>query len=345
MNHTLIGIDVAKNIFHAVKLDSHGKLKWRKKYSRTQLKRYVSNLEPTRIAMEACASSHYWGRLFESMGHTVVLLPPKHVKAYARGQKNDYNDARAIAEAAYHGSIRPVPVKSVAQQDDQAFHRMRNQCISQRTRLVNQMRGLLGEYGVIIPKGIASARKALPRILEDAENGLTVGFRALLHREYRRLIALDEEMAWFDAQLRQQGKQDEVCRRLQEAPGYGALVSSAVKCWMGDGHQFRKGRDAAAALGIVPRQHSSGDKEILLGITKRGDKYTRTQVINGARSVVNRARHKDDPLSCWINRIVATRGYNKAVVAMANKMVRVAWVIIARGERYQPPGMLAECQS
>lgn len=336
MNHTLVAIDLAKNIFHAVKLDRSGNLKWRKKFSRRQLKTYFANRQPTRIAMEACGSAHYWARLLEGYGHSVVLLPPKHVKAYLRGQKNDYNDALAIAEAAFHGKVRAVPIKSIEQQDHQALHRMRNLCVRERTRLVNQIRGLLGEYGLVVPQGISSARKVLPVVLGDAENGLTEAFRALLERQYQRLLVLDEEVDWYDLQLKLQGQQDDVCRRLQEIPGFGPLVSSAVKGWMGDGHQFRRGRDASAALGLVPRQYSSGDRDRLLGISKRGDKYTRTQVINGARSVVIHARGKSDSLSRWVTRLVQERGFNKAVVAMANKLVRMAWVIIARGERYRP---------
>jgi transposase len=341
MNHTLIGLDLAKNVFHAVKLDRHGNQTWRKKLSRLQLKRYFANRKPTKIAMEACGGSHYWARLFGTMGHEVVLLPPKHVKAYLRGQKNDYNDAQAIAEAAHHGSIRPVVVKTVERQDEQAFHRLRRQRVSQQTRLANQIRGLLGEYGVIIPKGVSHVRNAIPGILEDGENGLTARFRELLHRDYQQFLVLDEELKWFGERLLQQARQDEVCRNLQEIPGFGPVVSSAVKCWMGDGRQFRRGRDASAALGVVPRQYSSGDKDRLYGITKKGDRYTRSLVVNGARSVVAHASRKSDALSCWINRLVASRGYNKAVIALANKLIRIAWVVIARGERYQPREALA----
>lgn len=341
MNHTLIGLDLAKNVFHAVELDQQAKLTWRKKFSRAQLKHFFANHPTTRIAMEACASSHYWARLFEGQGHTVMLLPPKHVKAYLRKQKNDFNDAQAIAEAAQHGTVRAVPVKTVAQQDEQAFHRLRHKCVTDRTRIINQIRGLLGEYGVVIPQGVAAVRRSLPLILEDAENGLTPYFRALLNRQYQRIVALDEELAWFDAQLAIRGKDDEVFQRLQAIPGFGPVVSSAVHCWMGDGRQFRRGRDASAALGIVPRQHSSGEKERLLGITKRGDGYTRAQVINGARSVVIHARRRSDPLSRWIARLVEERGFNKAVVALANKLIRIAWVVIARGERYEVQGQRA----
>jgi len=340
MNHTLIGLDLAKSTFHAIKLDRHGKLRWRRKYSRAQLIRYFAARRATRIAMEACGTSNHWARQLTAMGHQVELLAPKHVKGYLRGQKNDYNDAQAIAEAAFHGSMRPVPVKSLAQQDAQVFHRIRRQLVGERIRLVNQIRGLLAEYGVTIPQGIKHVRQSVPGILESADNELTPRFRALLHRQYRRLVALDEEIDWYAEQLATQVKEDEVCQRLMEIPGFGPVVSSAMACWMGDGHQFRKGRDASAALGVVPRQFTSGDKERLGGITKRGDSYVRTQVINGARAVVAQARRKSDPLSRWINRLVDTRGYNRAVVALANKLIRIAWVVIARGERYQPREVL-----
>lgn len=340
MNDTIVGLDLAKNVFHAIELDHRGRLGWRKKFSRSQLKRFFVNHPPITIAMEACASAHYWARLFRGMGHAVKLLPPQHVKGYLRGQKNDYNDARAIAEACHHGSIRPVPIKSVEQQDEQAFHRIRQQRVGEQTRLANQIRGLLGEYGIIVAKGIETFRKALPVILEDAENGLTPRFRELLNRQYYRLLELHDELAWFDLQLREQSSKDLVCRRLSALPGFGPVVSSAVKCWMGDGLQFPRGRAASAALGVVPRQHTSGDKEVLLGISKRGDSYTRSLVIHGARSVVMRAGKKQDPLSCWITHLVETRGFNKAVVALANKLIRMAWVIIARGEDYRAPAAL-----
>ena len=336
MNNTLIGLDLAKNVFHAVELDRQGNQKWRKKFTRSELKRFFIKSCPVKIVMEACSSAHYWARLFEDMGHKAELLPPQHVKAYLRGQKNDYNDARAIAEASQHGSIRPAVIKTVEQQDEQAFHRIRKQRVGERTRLASQIRGLLGEYGLIIAKGVSNVRKAIPLLLEDAENGLTPRFRALLHREYQRLLALTEELKWFDEQLRQQSINDPICRRLIELPGFGPVVSSGVKSWMGDGQQFKRGRDASAALGIVPRQHSSGGKDRLLGISKRGDSYIRAQVIHGARSVAMHASKKGDPLSRWITALIERRGFNKAVVALANKLIRIAWVIIARGEHYRP---------
>lgn len=336
MNHTIIGLDLAKTIFHLATLGRNGKQINRKKLRRKALKRYFQTLEPSVIAMEACGSSHYWAREFKAMGHTVILLPPQHVKGYLRGQKNDYNDALAIAEAAFHGSVRPVPIKSVEQQDAQAFHRIRRQLVGEKTRLVNQLRGLLAEYGIVMTKGEAVVRRQVPEILADAENGLSERFRALLSRQYHQLMMVDEELNWYREQLAIEVKQDDRCRRLNEVPGFGPVVSSAMKSWLGDGKQFKRGRDAAAALGVVPRQHSTGGKAVLLGITKRGDSYVRSMVIHGARAVAMHAKQKTDRLSAWINGLIARRGFNKAVVALANKLVRIAWVIVARDESYQP---------
>jgi transposase len=336
MKLTTIGLDIAKGVFHLVELDHHGKQLHRKKLRRSQMHQFFVQHALCVIAMEGCAGSHYWAREFKAMGHQVKVLPPQHVKGYLRGQKNDYNDAQAIAEACQHGHIRPIAIKSIEQQDEQAFHRIRKQLVGEQTRLANQIRGLLGEYGIVLAQGMSHIRREIPLLLEEAENGLTHRFRDLLSRQYQRLVAQDEELAFYDQQLRVQVEEDDVCKRLAELPGFGPVVSSGFKSWIGDGKQFRRGRDASAALGVVPRQHSSGGKEVLLGITKRGDSYVRCLVVHGARSVVMHAGRKTDRLSQWINRLVATRGFNKAVVALANKLVRIAWVIVARGDRYQP---------
>lgn len=336
MKGTIIGLDLAKDIFHIAVLNQAGKQARKKKLRRRQLRLYFTQTEPCKVAMEVCASAHYWAREFQRMGHEVVLLPPQHVKGYLRGQKNDYNDALAIAESAQHGAIRPVIIKSIEQQDTQSFHRIRRQLVGEQTRLANQIRGLLAENGIVMRKGVSVVRRDIPEILGDADNGLSERFRALLCRQHQRFLDLDEELAWYKAQLVAEAKSDETCRRLSDVPGFGPVVSSAFKSWIGDGKQFKRGRDASAALGVVPRQHSTGGKELLLGISKRGDSYVRSLVIHGARSVVSHAGKKTDPLSVWINRLVATRGFNKAVVALANKLIRIAWVVVARGEDYRP---------
>ena len=333
--HTTIGFDIAKQVFHFMKIDRSGAEIQRKKLRRSQVLRcFAQQPGGAPIAMEACASAHYWARELQALGHTVELLPAQHVKGYARGQKNDYNDARAIAEACLHGSIRPVAIKTVEQQDEQAIHRCRQQLVRERTALCNQLRGLVGEYGLVMPRGVANIRRRFVAVLES--EALTPLIKTVLQRQYQRLLALDEELAWYDQLLRQQASEDPVCQRLCAAPGFGPVVGTAFKSWLGDGHQFRCGREASAALGVVPRQHTTGDKPRLLGITKCGDRYVRALVIHGARSVVRAAAHKDDALSQWINRLVARRGFNKAAGALANKMIRIGWVIVSRGETYKP---------
>ena len=334
VKHKIIGIDLAKNSFYLFILNKDDKAESKKKLTRTKLLAYLAQQTKCTVAMEACATSHYWAREIQKLGHSVQLLPAQHVKGYLRGQKNDYNDALAIAEACLHGAIRPVPIKNIKQQDEQTFLQMRRHLSAERTRLINHVRGLLSEYGLILNKGSTVLQSALPGILEDANNNLTDKMRALVNRQYYQLVALEDELSWYDKQLKLDAKNDEVCQRLIKIPGFGPVVSKVVKSWMGDGKQFQRGRDASAALGLVPKQFSTGGRDRLLGISKRGDSYVRSQVVHGARAVVCRASEKNDPLSLWINRLVEARGFNKAVVALANKLTRVAWVIIARNEQY-----------
>lgn len=333
MNDTTIGLDIAKNIFHLVELNARGKLQRKKMLRRAALLPFFAQLPPCRIALEACSSGHYWARELQALGHTVILLPPQHVKAYLRGQKNDYNDAAAIAEAAHHGAIRGVPIKSIDQQEEQLVHRIRARLVRDRTALANQLRGMLSEHGIVIARGISQIRRAIPVQLNKAT--LSVLFRDLLQRQYDRLCGLDEEIAYYDLKLKRLSGQS-VQKRLQQLPGFGPVVSSAFSCWLGDGQQFKRGRDAAAALGVVPRQHSSGGKPMLLSITKRGDSYVRSLLIHGARSVVRCADKKDDRLSLWIQSVKARRGTNKAAVALANKLARIAWAMVINNRDYEP---------
>jgi transposase len=329
-----IGVDLAKNSFAVVIVDSAGKEHSRKTLKRQRLLSYLARQEVAVVSMEACAGAHHWARRIQLLGHRVILLPPQHVKGYLRGQKNDYNDALAIAEACLHNRVRGVAIKTVEQQDEHCFHGIRRSLNADKLRLSNQLRGLLGEYGLVIPRGDAALRKALPGYLSEADNGLTDRVRCYLARQYDRFLAIVEELAWYDRELREHVKQDEACQRLQEAPGFGPVVSSVVKHWMGDARQFRCGRDASAALGLVPRQHSTGGRDRLGSISKRGDAQVRALVVHGARAVVSRAEGKRDPLSRWIQQVKARRGFNRTVVALANKMIRIAWAILARGERY-----------
>ena len=335
MQITTIGLDLAKTVFHIVGLNQAGKKVLRKKIKRSHMLAYFANLPVCTVAMEACASAHYWGRELKKSGHTIKLLPPRYVKAYVQGNKNDYNDALAIAEASNRPNMRLVSTKTVAQQDIQALHRLREGVMSHRTRVSNQIRGLLGEYGIIIPKGVSKLRTAVPSILEDTENNLTVLFRQLLHRAYTQLQELDEHIQHYDKAIQAVTREDKAAQQLQSIPGFGPVISSVFASVIGDGKAFKRGRDASAFIGLVPRQHSSGDKPVLLGISKRGNRYLRGLLIHGARSVIKHADKKEDRLSRWATELVARRGKNKATVALANKMARIGWAILSSGRSYE----------
>lgn len=336
MNITTVGLDLAKNVFHVVCFNGRNKEVKKRMLRRNQVLEFFTQLPPCQVSMEACAGSHYWGRQLHSLGHNVTLISPQHVKPYLRGNKNDYNDARAIAEAATRPDMPTVGIKTVEEQDMQAIHRMRSQCSRDRTALSNSIRGLLGEYGIVFAKGVTTLRRKIPEILEDAENGLSLRFRNLLVRRYEQLVELEEHITFYTKELEYLSQQDDACQRLQTVPGFGPIVASAFRSVVGDGRAYARGRDAAASIGLVPRQYSSGGKNVLLGISKRGNKYLRTQLVHGARSVVLQAANKEDPLSRWINRIREERGWNKAVVALANKMARIGWAILRHNTRYQP---------
>ena len=332
---TTIGLDLAKKVFHVVCCDRHGKVVSRKMLKRSQVLRYFANLQTCLVGMEACASAHYWARELGALGHQVKLIPPQYVKPYVRGNKNDYNDALAISEAVIRPEMRFVSVKTAEQQDIQALHRLRERGIQSRTALCNQLRGLLAEYGLILPLGVNVLRRSLPGLLEDGENDLSVFFRSLLSESYHQLLELDAHIAFYTQSLMDYSRQNEACRRLQTIPGYGPIVASVFYSMVGTGEAYQRGRGVSAAVGLVPRQHSSGGQEVLLGISKRGDRYLRSLLVHGARSVVSRATNKDDRLSRWINKIRAERGYNKAAVALANKMARIGWAILTHKTVYQ----------
>lgn len=332
---TTIGLDLAKNVFHVVCCDVRGKVVRKKMLRRSQVLPYFANLAHCLVGMEACASAHHWARELAALGHQVKLIPPQYVKPYVRGNKNDYNDAQAIAEAVTRPEMRFVSVKTTEQQDVQALHRLREKRLQDRTALCNQLRGLLAEYGLILPQGVNVLRRRLPELLEDGENGLSDLFRRLLAQGYQQLQELDCHIETYTAELKRQSQQEEACRRLQTIPGYGPIVASVFLSVVGNGEAFRRGRDVSASVGLVPRQHSSGGKETLLRISKRGDRYLRGLLVHGARSVVIQAVKKDDKLSRWINKVRAERGFNKAVVALANKLARIGWAVLVNKTVYQ----------
>jgi transposase len=333
---TTIGLDLAKNVFHVVCCDVRGKIIKKRMLKRGQVLTFFSNLNCCLVGMEACASAYYWARKLKALGFEAKLVPAQYVKAFLRGNKNDYNDALAIAEAVVRPEMRFVVIKTEEQQDIQALHRLRKGCVSDRTRLCNTTRSLVAEYGLIAPRGVAALRRQIPQWLEDGENGLSELFRRLLAESYARLQDVDTHIVYYTREIERQSRQDDACRRLQTLPGYGPILSSVFHGVVGNGEGYRRGRDVSAAVGLVPRQHSSGGKDTLLGISKRGDRYLRSLLVHGARAVVSRADGKDDQLSQWINKVRAKRGFNKAVVAMANKMARMGWAILSHNTVYQP---------
>jgi transposase len=308
--------------------------------TRGKLLAFMARQSPALVVMEACGGAHDWARRFRAVGHDVRLLAPPYVVPFRHGQKNDPNDALALTEAGLRPSIPSVPVKSVEQQDIQALHRVRARLVKNRTAWVNQIRGLLLEYGVIIPRGLSRLRKRLLGILEDADNGLSCACRDLLQSLAHELSALDASVAEVTPRLTRISRDLEACQRLREMDGIGPLNATALVAAIGNGHDFRNGRQVAAWLGLVPRQYSSGGKTRFAGISKRGNNYLPYLLMHGARSVVSRARTKTDATSVWIRQLVVRVGMNKACVAVANKMARVAWALLRTGEHDRKPEKL-----
>jgi transposase len=296
--------------------------------------------------MEACSGAHYWARELQKFGHTVKLMAPQFVKPYVKANKNDAKDAEAICEAVSRPTMRFVTIKTIAQQDLQASHRIRKELVGQRTAKVNQIRGLLAEYGIVVGQAIEVLRKALPCLLEDAENGLSADFRILLKGLQEDLLALDERVAELDKRIHTLAHTHEDAKRLLQIPGVGPLTATAIISAVGDAKQFKRGRDLAAWIGLTPRQNSSGGKERLLGISKRGDRYLRTLLIHGGRSVLRVAGSKDDPRSRWLTGVSERRHKNIAAVALANKNARIIWALLTQKTDYeQKAGELSSGES
>src|SRR5512139_2819970 len=338
MNIKRVGIDLAKQVFQVHGVDGQDKVVLRKQLRRAQLLDFFKKLPPCLIGMGACGGAHYWAREFQKLGHTVKLMAPQFVKPYVKSNKNDANDAEAICEAVARPNMRFVAIKTIAQQDIQAIHRIRSEQVKQRTAKVNQIRGLLAEYGIVVGRRVEVLRHALPQLLEEAENGLTADFRVLLDGLRHDLVMLDERVDDLDKKIKTLANNNPAAKRLQQIPGIGPMIATALVCAIGDGKQFKRGRDMAAWLGLTPRQHSSGGKDRLLGISKRGDAYLRTLLIHGARSVLNVAGKKDDPRSRWLQSLCSRRHKNIAAVALANKNARIAWALLSKETDYLPEG-------
>lgn len=340
MKITTIGIDLAKIVFQIHGVDERGKVAVRKQLKRADLSSYFANLEPCLIGMEACGSAHHWARKLEGYGHTVKLMAPQFVKAYVKTNKNDMADAEAICEAVSRPNMRFVAMKTVEQQAILSVHRARQGFVRARTAQANQIRGLLSEFGIIIPQGIGAIAKRIPEILEDGENGLPGTMRNLIERLTENLKEMDRQAKELEAKIQIWHREHAASRKLAEIPGLGPITASAIVATVGDARGERSegpknGRQLAAWMGLVPKQNSSGGKQNLLGISKRGDTYLRTLMIHGARAVIRFAEHKAEPES-WLRQVMARRNKNVAAVALANKNARIVWALLAKDRIFRP---------
>ena len=326
---TTLAIDLAKQVFQLHGVDRRGVCVLRRQVRRGQLLQLIAQLPPCTVAMEACGSAHEWGRRIQELGHQIRLIAPQFVKPFVKGNKTDRNDAEAICEAAQRPGMRFVALKTVEQQQVLAMHRLRSAAVKTRTALANQLRGLLGEFGLVVPQGLHRLRRQLPEFLEDANNNLPPLLREELKLQALRLRELDAHVQHLTERIEQSARADERAQALMQRRGVGPLIASAFAAELGDPKTFKNGRQVAAWLGLVPRQHSTGGKPLLLGISKRGDAYLRTLLIHGARAVMRTADRHEDPICQWARSVKARRGVHKATVALANKMARQLWAQLA----------------
>ena len=336
----VLGIDLAKKTVHVHGVDAKGRTCLTSKMTPTRLKTMLSNLSPCLVGLEACGRAHWWGREIQALGHDAKLMAPQFVKPFVKSNKNDRADAEAICEAVQRPNMRFVGIKSPGQQAQQAAHRARSRAVGNRTAHVNEIRGLLAEFGIEIPQGRRHVAPAVAEILGDGGRGritLPGRFLEVLAELYEALLDMDERVAHYDAMIEKIAREDERAKLLMTVPGVGPMTATAMLSTMGDPGVFRNGRECAAWLGLVPKQSSTGGKERLLGISKRGDRYLRCLLIHGARSVV--ARHdptkKTDKRGQWLTGLLERRHKNVVTVALANRMARTAWAVLTSGKPYQ----------
>lgn len=335
-NIKVLGIDLAKNVFQIHGTDSKGKRVLSKRMTRAKLIEFMANFPPSIVGIEACGGAHYWARYFKQHGHEVRMMSPQFVKPYVKSNKNDRNDSEAIAEACTRPHMRFVPIKTIAQQDVLAIHRAREHVVKNRTAQANQIRGLLSEYGVLIPQGFSKIRRLL-EIIEINKNRLSEMIINLMSQLYEQFQRYDAQIKQYDRQIIELAKQNTVCQEVQKIAGIGPITASAMIATIGDAKAFKNGREVSAWLGLTPKQYSSGEKIVLGGISKRGDRYMRKLLIQGARSAVRTCDTKTDRLSRWVSNKKQRSGFNKASVALANKNARIVWAIMATGECYRQP--------
>jgi len=335
MKITTVGIDLAKKVFQVHGVDERGKSVLRKQLKRKDVLSFFAKLEPCLIGMEACAGGHYWARKLLEFGHTVKLMAPQFVKPYVKTNKNDRVDAEAICEAVGRPNMRFVPVKTAEQQAVLALHRARQGFVKGRTAQANQMRGLLAEFGIVIPKGLGHIAAQLPQILEDGDNGLPAMMRSLLEGLGEQLKQIDRQVKELEQQIVRWHRENAASCKLEEIPGIGPLTASALVTSVGDARSFKNARQVPAWLGMVPRHEGTGGVVRLGGISKRGDGYLRMLLIHGARAVIAQAERRIDQADPWLKRLLARRPKNVAAVALAAKNARIAWALLAHERRFE----------
>jgi transposase len=337
VEHMLFAVDLAKSVFEIAVSRHPGKVAERHRLSRTKFLAFFAERQPGVVVMEACGSAHFWGRELEDLGHEVVLLPPQHVRRYVQRNKTDQADAKALLEAYRNEEIRPVPVKTLAQQTLTALHRLRSAWLAERTARINTVRGLLRELGFTIPVG---ARHVVPKalsLIEDADARIPDPLRLVLAEACREIRDLEQRMKTAEQQLDILARDLPTVQRLHTVPGIGLLTATALLAALGDVHRFPSGRHLASFLGLTPSEFSTGNRRKLGRITKRGDAYLRTLLIHGARTVLWHAKRAKDPdrLRAWALRLEEQQGHNKAAVALANKIARIAWALWTRDDIYR----------
>ena len=335
MKITTIGIDLAKNVLQIHGADERGKPVVRKQLKRDKVMAFFANMEPCVIGMEACGSAHHWARQLQSLGHEVKLISPQFVKPFVKTNKHDVADAEAICEAVSRPTMRFVPIKNVEQQAMLSLHRAREGFIGDRTATANRIRGLMAEYGLILPQGIGHVRSKVPELIEDATNELPGMFRRLIDQLLNHLRWLDEQIEIIEKEIHAWHRNNVDSQRLEQVPGIGVIIATAMIAMIGDARNFKNGRELAAWIGLVPRQHSTGGKQTLLGISKRGDAYLRKQLIHGARALAYHASSKANP-DHWLTQLINRRHMNVAVVAQANKTARIVWSMLAHARDFRP---------
>jgi transposase len=329
-----VAVDLAKKVFHLVGSDTTGKILWRKRLSRNALTPFIAQLPPILIGIEACGGAHYWARRFREHGHEVRLMAPQFVKPFVKSNKNDMRDAEGIGEAVTRPTMRFVPIKDIDQQDIQSLHRVRDRLIGERTALVNEVHGLMTEYGIVIPKGVPKFRKAVVEKLESEKDKLTALSQEMFWKLVEEFVELEKRIADYQEKLESLAKTHPECQCLMTIPGIGPITATALVAAVGDVGVFKNGRQFAAWLGLVPRQHSTGGQTRLLGISKRGDSYLRKLLIHGARATLRWVKLKTDDRSQWIRGVLERRGWNRTAVAVANKNARIVWALLSRGGVY-----------